>query len=472
MYLYTCVTTAQEAAHLDKREFLKASGLALSGTMLSGFSSAQTSQPGKPKAQTRRARTNWSGNYTYSTDRLDTPATVEQVQSIVKRANKIRALGTRHSFNAIADSTAEQISLEHLDQTSIDTAARTVTLGSGVTYGKLAPHIDGHGFALHNLASLPHISVAGGCATATHGSGMHNRNLSSACSALELVTADGSLLTLTRAKDPDHFAGAVVALGALGIVTSLTLDLQPTYEMEQVVYQDLPFAALEHNLDAIFSSGYSVSLFTDWQKHRATQVWIKRRVEPGKPYRWPQEFYGAKRATVNLHPVAGHAAESCTEQLGIPGPWYERLPHFRMNFVPSSGNELQSEYFVPREHAYAAIRAVEELRDRITLHLFVTEFRTIQADSLWMSMAYQRDSFAIHFTWKPEWPQVRTILPQIEAKLAPFEPRPHWAKVFTLPPAILQSRYAKLADFKELLRHHDPNGKFRNQFLESNLYST
>jgi alditol oxidase len=451
---------------LDKREFLKASGLALTGTMLSSLTSPNA------EAQPPSARTNWSGNYTYLAPKLLAPSSVEEVQAIVKRATKLRALGTRHSFNAIADSTVEQISLQHLDRMSIDPSARTVTIGAGVTYGTLAPYIDSHGFALHNLASLPHISVAGGCATATHGSGIHNRNLSSACSALEIVTAGGDIIKLTRANDPDRFAGAVVSLGALGIVTGLTLDVQPTYQVEQVVYQNLPFAELEHNLDAIFSSGYSVSLFTDWQNQRATQVWIKRRVEPGKPYKWPQEFYNAKQATEKLHPITGHPAESCTEQLGIPGPWYERLPHFRMNFTPSSGAELQTEYFVPLEHGYEAIRAVEELRDRITPHLFVTELRTIESDSLWMSMAYQRHSLAIHFTWKPDWPGVRKILPLIEAKLAPFEPRPHWAKLFTLQPATLQSRYAKLADFKELLRQHDPSGKFRNEFLESNLYST
>ena len=288
--------------------------------------------PGKRRRDTRppATRTNWSGNYTYSTERLGIPATVEEVQAIVKRASKIRALGTRHSFNAIADSTTEQISLQHLDQMTIDASARTVTIGAGVTYGKLAPYIDSHGFALHNLASLPHISAAGGCATATHGSGIRNRNLSSACSALQIVSANGDLLALTRAKDPEHFEGAVVALGALGVVTSLTLDLLPTYQVEQVVYQDLPFSELEHNLDAIFSSGYSVSLFTDWQNGRATQVWIKRRVEPGKPYAWPQEFYNAKRATEKLHPITGHPAEPCTEQLAIPGPWYRAaatLPH-------------------------------------------------------------------------------------------------------------------------------------------------
>jgi xylitol oxidase len=457
---------------LDKREFLKASGLALTGTMLTPFASSQSTQSDDRMERPADTRKNWSGNFTYSTDRLDTPTSVEQVQAIVKRAKKLRALGTRHSFNAIADSTTEQISLQHLDQMTLDPAARTVTIGAGVTYGKLAPYIDSQGFALHNLASLPHISVAGGCATATHGSGIHNRNLSSACSALELVTANGERLALSRAKDPDTFDGAVVALGALGIVTSLTLDVEPTYQMEQVVYQDLPFSELEHNLNAIFASGYSVSLFTDWQNHRATQVWIKRRVDPKKPYTWPQEFYYATRATQNLHPVTGHSAESCTEQLGIPGPWYERLPHFRMNFVPSSGKELQTEYHVPLEHGYEAIRAVEQLRDHITPHLFVTELRTIASDSLWMSMAYQRPSLAIHFTWKPEWPAVQKILPLIEANLAPFEPRPHWAKLFTMPPATLQSRYAKLSDFKALLKKHDPDGKFRNAFLETNLYST
>jgi xylitol oxidase len=455
---------------LDKREFLKASGLALTGTMLTPFEYAQSARPDEPAVRAANTRKNWSGNYTYSTDRLDTPVNVEEVQAVVKRARKLRALGTRHSFNGIADSTAEQISLQHFDQMAIDPATSTVTIGAGVPYGRLAPYIDSHGFALHNLASLPHISVAGSCATATHGSGIHNRNLATSCSALELVVANGDRLTLTRAEDPDHFAGAVVSLGALGVVTSLTLDVEPSYQVEQVVYQDLPFSELEHNLDAIYGSGYSVSLFTDWQNHRATQVWIKRRVDPKKPYTWPQEFYGARRATKKLHPIGDHSAENCTEQLGIAGPWYERLPHFRMNFTPSSGSELQTEYFVAREHAYEAIRAVERLRDKITPHLFVTELRTIEADSLWMSMAYQRPSLAIHFTWKPEWPAVQKILPLIEANLAPFEPRPHWAKLFTLPPATLQSRYAKLADFKDLLHQHDPEGKFRNGFLQSNLY--
>jgi alditol oxidase len=238
------------------------------------------------------------------------------------------------------------------------------------------------------------------------------------------------------------------------------------------VYRNLSFGELEHHFDDIFGVDYSVSLFTDWQKHRATQVWIKRRTAPGENHTWPKDFYGATLATEKLHPIDGHPAEACTEQLGVPGPWYERLPHFKLQFTPSSGRELQTEYFVPREQGYEAILAVEKLRDQITPHLFVTELRTIAADNLWMSMAYKRDSLAIHFTWKPEWDAVRKILPQIEAQLEPFAARPHWGKLFTLAPAKLQSRYDRFKEFKALMDRADPDGKLRNEFIAHNLYSS
>ena len=448
---------------MDKREFLKTTGAILAGSMMSRFSSGQ--QPPAP-------RENWAGNLTYSTDHLHTPASVEEVRAIVKKCGKLRALGTRHSFSAIADSTQNQISLKSLDEITIDDKARTVTVGAGVAYGKLAPVIKARGFALHNLASLPHISVAGACATATHGSGIHNGNLATAVEALEIVTADGQVIHLSREKDGEQFLGAVVGLGALGVVTRVTLNLQPTFQVAQSVYRNLSFDHLERHFDEIFGSGYSVSLFTDWQSHHATQVWIKRRITPGDKNEWKPEFFGAKLATEKLHPIDDHPAESCTDQQGVPGPWYERLPHFKMNFTPSSGRELQSEYFVPRERGYEAILAVEKLRDRITPHLFVTELRTVAADDLWMSMAYKRPSLAIHFTWKPEWPEVNRILPLIEAQLEPFGPRPHWGKLFTIPPKRLQSQYARLAEFKTSLKRYDPEGKFRNEFLATNLYSS
>jgi xylitol oxidase len=417
-------------------------------------------------------RENWAGNLTYGTDRLYTPGSVEEVRKVVKSCAKMRALGTRHSFNDLADSTQNQISLKLLDQIALDEKAQTVTVGAGVTYGKLAPIIDQRGYALHNLASLPHISVAGAIATATHGSGVHNGNLATAVAALELVTAQGELLTLSREKDKERFMGMVVGLGALGVVTSVTLNLLPTYKVAQSVYENLSFTHLKEHFEEIFSSGYSVSLFTDWQHHQATQVWIKRRLSPGDKNDWQPEFYGAKLATVKLHPIAGHDAEPCTEQQGIPGPWYERLPHFRMNFTPSSGRELQTEYFVPLDHGYEAILAVEKLRDQISPHLYITELRTIAADGLWMSTAYLRDSLAIHFTWKPEWPEVSNILPLIEKQLEPFDPRPHWAKLFTLPPARLQARYARLGEFQALVKQIDPEGKFRNEFINRNLYGS
>ena len=435
----------------------------MAGSMLSRFASSQ---------EQHEHRTNWAGNLTYSTDSLYTPASTEEVRHIVKNCDHLRALGSRHSFNTIADSRHHQISLKGLGDMTLDEKARTVTIGGGVTYGVLAPWLEARGCALHNLASLPHISVAGAIATATHGSGLHNGNLATQIEALEIVTVNGEVLHLSRANDGDQFLGSVVGLGALGVVTRLTLNVQPTFQVAQSVYLDLSFDHLQHHLDEIFSSGYSVSLFTDWQNHRAAQVWIKRRLAPGDANKWQPEFFGAKLATERLHPLAGHNPESCTEQQGIPGPWYERLPHFRMNFTPSSGQELQTEYLVPRERGYEAVLAVEKLRDHITPHLFVTELRTIAADKLWMSTAYERPSLAIHFTWKPEWPEVRKVLPLIEAQLEPFDARPHWGKLFTVPPAHVQAQYARLAEFKELLKRHDPDGKFLNEFLRHNLYAS
>jgi xylitol oxidase len=416
--------------------------------------------------------TNWAGNYRYGTDDLHHLTSIEDVRTFVKEHESLKVLGTRHCFNGIADSNRALISLKPMDRViALDPEARTVTVEAGMTYGQLGPYLHARGFALHNLASLPHISVAGACATATHGSGIKNGNLATAVSVLELVTANGDVLALSREKDGDAFLGAVVNLGALGVVTKVTLDVQPTFAMRQEVYEDLPLAQLTDHYESIMSGGYSVSLFTDWQKKRINEVWVKRRVEKGDASDARPEFYGARLATRNLHPIAELSAENCTEQMGVPGPWFERLPHFRMGFTPSSGKELQSEYFVSRRDAVEAILAVERLRDRVGPHLMISELRTVDADRLWMSPCYMRPSLAIHFTWKQDWDSVRKLMPIIEKELAPYEVRPHWGKLFAVGPAQLRSRYEKLADFKDLLKEHDPRGKFRNEFLARTLYS-
>jgi xylitol oxidase len=416
---------------------------------------------------------NWAGNIEYSTDRLQTSTSLAQVEDYVKTQPKLKVLGTRHCFNNIADSKDRFLSLKPMDEViSLDPAKRTVTVAAGITYGKLCPYLDGKGFALHNLASLPHISVAGACSTATHGSGQKNGNLATAVSGLEIVTADGTVVNLTRERDGETFNGAVVGLGALGVITKVTLDIQPSYTMRQYVYENLPFNELKEHFDDIESSGYSVSLFTDWQKQRINEVWIKSRIEAGQEFHAISEFYGAKLATRNLHPIADLSAENCTEQMGVPGPWYERLPHFRMGFTPSAGKELQSEYFVPRQHAVEAILAVERLHEQVSPSLLITEIRTIAADHLWMSPCHEQDCVTIHFTWKPDWPAVSKLLPVIEKELAPFSARPHWGKLFTTSPAELKSIYKKMPEFIELSRRYDPQGKFRNEYLNRNVFAS
>jgi xylitol oxidase len=451
---------------MNKRMFLR-----LSAGILGGSSGARLFGGVDRGPAPAERLTNWAGNYVYSTDNLHRLESIEEVRKFVQGQDSLRVLGTRHCFNGIADSTRCLLSLEPMNRVvGLDPEARTVTVEAGVRYGQLCPYLHEKGFALHNLASLPHISVAGACATATHGSGVTNGNLATAVSALEFVTAGGDVLTLSRARDGDTFLGAVVNLGALGVVTKVTLDIQPAFTMRQDVYRDLPLAQLADHFESIMSSGYSVSLFTDWQNRRINQVWVKRRVGAADSPDAKPELFGARLAARNLHPIAELSAENCTEQMGVPGPWYDRLPHFRMGFTPSSGKELQSEYFVPRKDAVEAILAIERLRDRVGPHLLISELRTIDEDRLWMSPCYKRPSLAIHFTWKPEWDAVSTLMPIIEKELARFEVRPHWGKLFAIEGAPLQSRYEKLADFRGLLEEHDPRAKFRNAFLTRTLY--
>lgn len=422
---------------------------------------------------TATSRANWAGNYVYRASSLVEPGSIEELQRLVPTLPRVRALGARHSFNSIADTLGPQISLGRFKSRALDrsnAAHPQVKLGAGVTYGEMAPWLHANGFAVPNLASLPHISVVGACMTATHGSGIANQCLSAAVGGVELVDGNGELIRLTREANPDIFPGCVVALGALGVVTSITLDLVPAFAVAQTVYENLPFEALEYDLRAIFSAGYSVSLFTDWQQHRAAQIWVKSKIDAATDSIYaPDDLFGATRQMQKLHPLPGHSAENCTEQLCDPGPWHERLPHFRMDFTPSSGAELQTEYFVPLSLALDAIRAVEELRDRITPHLFITELRTVAADDLWLSMACARDSLAIHFTWRPESGAVLALLPLIEAALEPFAARPHWGKLFTTSRSRLQQLYPRLDAFRELAAQFDPDGRFRNDYTEALL---
>lgn len=456
---------------MTKRKFLQFGSAFLGSSLVSRLGGGIARRAHGADQSGADAMRNWAGNYRYSTDRLTRAGSVEQAQELVKSHSKLKVLGTRHCFNGIADSDQNFISLREMDQVvALDPKARLVTVEAGVTYGQLGPYLHEKGFALHNLASLPHISVVGACATATHGSGVKNGNLATAVAAMEMITGTGEVVKLSREKDGKTFPGAVVHLGALGVVTRITLDVQPTFLMRQDVYQDLPMAQLRDHFETIVSSGDSVSLFTDWQGGRINEVWIKRRVQDGVQLEVPAEFHGAKLATKDLHPIVELSAENCTPQRGVPGPWYERMPHFRMGFTPSSGKELQAEYFVPLRNGVEAILAVERLRDRVSPHLFISELRTIAADELWMSPCYRQPSLSIHFTWKPDWESVRKVLPLIEKELAPFQVRPHWGKLFTLDPATLQSRYEKLPEFKRLAQDYDPQGRFRNEFLATNLY--
>ena len=414
--------------------------------------------------ETHGLERNWASNYTYRAKKLHRPTTIEQVQQIIANAASVHVLGSRHSFNDIADS-SELLSLENLPaDVVVDHEAQTVSLGGGVKYGNLVKTLNDEGVALHTLASLPHISVAGAVATATHGSGVTCGNLATAVAGLEIVTSSGEILKASRGN-PD-FDGLVVGLGALGAVTRITLDVQPAYEVTQRVFDGLSWKALYDHFDEITSCGYSVSIFTRWGETHE-QVWVKSRTD--EPDRVEGDLFGAVAATVDRHPIVELDPTPCTPQLGRPGLWSDRLPHFRMGYTPSSGEEIQSEYLIPRRHAIAAIEAVHALADEIRPILLVSEIRRVAADQLWMSMNYQEDSVGIHFTWKREPGAVQQIVAQIEHALTPFEARPHWGKVFHMDAAAIAPLYKRHGDFVRLVERLDPRRAFRNAWLKARV---
>jgi xylitol oxidase len=395
---------------------------------------------------------NWAGNYEYRARTVHRPASLEELQELVSRSPRLRVLGSRHSFSDIADS-EELVTLDALPG-DVELGEGTVTVPGHLRYGDVAERLKAEGLALHNLGSLPHISVAGAIATATHGSG--TGNLATAVAALELVTSAGELMTVRRG-DPD-FDGAVVALGALGAVTRVTLDVEPAYDIGQRVFEGLPWDAVPD----VFGAAYSVSVFTTWGE-TADQVWIKERGVP------PEALAGARAATADVHPIPGMDPLNCTRQLGVPGPWSDRLPHFQMGFTPSAGEEIQSEYLVPREHAVEAIAAVRGLGAAIRPALQITELRTVAADGLWMSPQHGQDTLGIHFTWKREPELVMRLIAALEVTLAPFAPRPHWGKLFLAGAATIADRYERLLDFAALAERLDPRGAFRNDWLERHV---
>ncbi|WP_340682329.1 FAD-binding protein [Amycolatopsis coloradensis] len=401
--------------------------------------------------------TNWAGNQSFTAERILRPRTVDQIQDVVAGAAAVRALGSGHCFNDIADCPGGVLlDLSALDGDAVlDADSATVTVPAAARYGDIAVQVHAAGFALANLASLPHCTVAGTVATATHGSGRRNQSLASAVSGLELVTADGGLKTFSRHD------GVVVGLGALGVVTRLTLDLVPSFDLRQDVFDGLPWESVYEHFDEIQDAGYSVSLFTNWARDEVDQVWVKG---PGRP---GADFFGATAADGPRHPAhaAGIPADNCTRQLGVTGPWHERIPHFRLDFTPSVGNELQTEYFVPVRHAVAAMEAMRGLGHRLAPVLLTSEIRTVAGDDLWLSPFHGGDRLALHFTWLPDEKAVRELLPVMEERLAPFDVRPHWGKLFHR-----AADYPKLADFRALAGELDPDGKFRNPFVRRYVF--
>jgi xylitol oxidase len=386
------------------------------------------------------------------------PESLAELQELIRSNPKIRARGTAHCFNEIANTSSYAINLAKLPKViEINPETKSGKVSSGLTYGELAPALHDQGWALNNLASLPHISIAGSISTGTHGSGIKNQNLANQVLSLDIVTAEGELRHIDRANPA--FNGLVVGLGLGGIVYQYELKIEQTFKIRQVIYPEIPLDVLQRNFDQIMGTAYSVSYFTDWSSTQVGNLWCKFRDNE----EIPESVGGSSQADKKYHPIPSVDPVACTDQLGEPGDWHQRLSHFKLEFTPSVGEEIQTEFFVDRKDAAAAIEAVSKLGEEIAPLLWITELRTIAEDEIWLSGAYQRDSLAIHFTWKKD-DAIYPVIEKVEAALHPFNYRPHWGKVFTTDEKYLSSVYPKMSEFKALIEALDPTSKFENTF--------
>ncbi|KAI1701064.1 FAD binding domain-containing protein [Ditylenchus destructor] len=445
---------------------LRASGLAQS--QASAIKTTSTRQ--KRAAASPIFLHNWGDNFLFSTQNIQYPTTVEEVQEIVQNADKVRVVGTRHSFSTCADSPDTILSTLALKNIiGFDDSVPSITVQAGIAYTDLNPYLQYLGFALPNLATLAEISVGGASQTGAHGSGLSNQCLASHIRSLKIVLANGTLATYGP-NDPELKAIAL-GVGAFGVITQVELKVEPTFNITNYFFLNMTAQNLYDHFDEIENTGYTAQLFTDFSTPGVWgQIMIMDRSGSNANIGSLQNLYGATRATTKVSPILALPPTYLVDQ-GVEQPWYFGLVDYHLGLSGFDGGEIQSEYFLPYENAVAAIKAVTTLSDLIAPRVHTMLIRTIKGDDLWLSEMYSQSSVvAIHFTWKLNMTAVMEVLPQIEQLLIPYCAKPHWGKVFAQGPETFLHCYPKLADFKQLAEQLDPTHKFRNQFLEDNVF--
>lgn len=401
---------------------------------------------------------NWGGNFNYSTQNIQYPRSVAEVQQIVKNAGKLRVVGSRHSFSKIADSECTMLSTIGLNKIiGINGSIPSVTVQGGLTYTDLLTSLNTAGFALPNLASLAEISVGGAASTNAHGTGVANQALANHIRSMEIVLANGSLLTIGP-NDP-RLKGMAAGLGAFGVVTQLELKLVPAFNITTYTYVNMPVQNSYENFAALQNMGFGVLLVNMFTAPDAWNIAIVyARSDANNTAMLTSNLFGGTLVSQTTQP--SYLALLSIAQIGLSGV---------------DGNEIQTEYFVPISKAVEAIKAVTAVANSTNIFpSLATAFviRTIASDDLWMSEYYGNDTMvAIHFSWQNNVTAVEAVLPQLERAMIPYGARPHWGKMFTMEPEDFLPHYPKVNEFKKLAEQLDPKGKFRNEFLEENVWT-
>lgn len=423
---------------------------------------------------------NWAGTEAATPVRVETPTSADGVAAAVKGAASqglsVKAIGAGHSFSGVAVAPGVQLRLDHLDQVlEVDAATGLVTVEAGIALHRLNPLLTQHGLAMEILGDIDRQTIAGAVSTGTHGSGIGFRSISNQVRALELVLADGSTVSCSPRERPDLFAAARIGLGALGVITKVTLQTVPRFALEA---HD---AAMP--LDEVLDEAHALAAANDhfeffWFPWTGTALTRRfRRLAgdaPLKPMGWWSRDVDDKFITnVGLETL-------CRVGTRFPGsvPALNRLITRAISdrtFTDLSYKVFAShrnvrfregEFAVPRE---ALVPTLRELKSWIEKNeepvAFPFEVRFAQRDDIWLSPAHERDVAYIAFHQYHRMPHERFFRACYDI-LGAAGGRPHWGKMHDLAAADLAERYPRFADFVTLRDELDPTGVFANPYLD------
>lgn len=425
----------------------------------------------------RTSWTNWAGNQSCAPTSIRRPTSEAELVAIVKEAanngTRVKCVGAGHSFTPIACTDGVLVDLSGYGRIlSHDPGARTVTMQAGITLSTLCDELDQRGLALENMGDIGYQSIAGAAATATHGTGWHFGNISSRIVGMRLIAGDGSIVDATSDENPEVLAAARVGVGALGIVSTVTLQAVKAFRLH-AIEEPMRLDDLLSDFDGYMSSADHVEFY--WVPHTSWALTKRNRRtdEPAMPRSKAKAVIDDLLITnVGFGALCrvGRRRPNLIPRLAKMLPSTGRLEYTdrsdRVFTSPRRVKFYEMEYAIPRDAIPEALNRVRRLVDEAGIQLsFPVEVRVVSPDDIPLSTAHGRATgyIAIHVYQGTPYD---TYFQGVERIMDSYHGRPHWGKMHFQGHETLAQRYPKWDEFQAVRRRLDPEGRFTNQYLE------